>query len=308
LITAQWTLAFLIPNVLMWWIHGMWPDNRILGYRGNWWHASGFEYAFPLFFWQFFWDVGWLYLVYGLAATFIVIPLASIRHGKRYCTWLCGCGGLAETLGDPWRHLAPKGKVAERWEWMNVAVLVWAVAAGVLVATKIGFGFWVTGKPFVTPNAEAHGMLTAALFRGYQVIADIWLVGIIPVALYPIYGGKIWCRYWCPLAKWMQITSKWFGSLQISSNEKCITCGECSRYCEVGIDVMAFAKNQESFSNENSSCIQCGVCVTVCPMDVLSFDNNRQGKAFKVFEEWKRTNGAVATADEAEKATVNASP
>ncbi len=277
LIIVQWTLAFLIPMVVMWWVHGMWPDNRILGYRDNWWHASGFEYAFPLFFWQFFWDVGWLYLIYGLVATFVVIPITTIRHGKRYCTWFCGCGGLAETLGDPWRHLAPKGKVAGRWEWMNAAVLIWAVVAGVLVAAKIGFGYWVTGESFVTPSRQVHGGLTAALFWGYQVISDIWLVGIIPIALYPIFGGKIWCRYWCPLAKWMQMTSRWFGTLQISSNDKCITCGECSRYCEVGIDVMSFARDQQPFSNQNTSCIHCGICVTVCPLDVLSFDNNGQG-------------------------------
>jgi len=277
LITVQWTLAFLIPNVLMWTIHGLWPDNPVLGYRDNWWHASGFEYAFPLFFWQFFWDVGWLYLVYGLVATFIVIPITTIHHGKRYCTWFCGCGGLAETLGDPWRHLAPKGQVAKRWEWMNLAVLIWAATAGVLVTSKIGLGYWVTGQAFVAPNAQQHGAITAGLFNSYKIMSDVWLVGIIPVALYPIYGGKVWCRYWCPLAKWMQLTSKWFGTLQISSNEKCITCGECSRYCEVGIDVMSFAKNQNPFSNENTSCIHCGICVTVCPMDVLSFDNNRTG-------------------------------
>ena len=277
LIAVQWTLAFAIPMVLMWWVHGMWPDNPVLGFRDNWWHASGFEYAFPLFFWQFFWDVGWLYLDYGLAATFIVIPLTTIRHGKRYCTWFCGCGGLAETLGDPWRHLAPKGRVAGRWEWMNTAVLVWALAAGVLVAAKVGLGYWVTGERFVAPTSHEHGWLTAGLFSSYKVVADIWLVGVIPIALYPFFGGKIWCRYWCPLAKWMQLTSRWFGSLEISSNDKCISCGECSRYCEVGIDVMGFAKKQQSFSNRETSCIQCGICVTVCPMDVLSFDNNGQG-------------------------------
>ena len=277
LIIVQWTLAFLIPMVLMWWIHGLAGDNPILGRRGNNWHASGFEYAFPLFFTQFVWDVGWLYFIYALVAMFIIVPLTTIWHGKRYCTWFCGCGGLAETLGDPWRHLAPKGKVAARWEWMNLAILIWAVTAGVLVAWKIGFGYYITGQWYHHPNATDDGVLTAALFNGYDRIADLWLVGIIPVALYPIYGGKIWCRYWCPLAKWMQMTSKWFGTLQISSNEKCITCGECSRYCEVGIDVMAFAKNQQSFHNENTSCIQCGVCITVCPMNVLSFDNERRG-------------------------------
>lgn len=107
----------------------------------------------------------------------------------------------------------------------------------------------------------------------YSYIADFWLVGVIPVTLYPFYGGKVWCRYWCPLAKWMEFWSHRFGKLKISSNEKCIICGECSRYCEVGIDVMSFAKNQEDFSNKNTSCIQCGICITVCPLDVLSFQN-----------------------------------
>ena len=277
LIGVQWTMAFLIPMVLMWGVHGIWPDNPVLGGRDRWWHSSGFEYAFPLFFSQFFWDVGWLYLVYGLVATFIIIPIVTIWHGKRYCTWFCGCGGLAETLGDPWRHLAPKGRVSQRWEWMNLAVLVWALAAAGLVVGKIGLGKWITGTPFTAPEVAEHGYVTTYLFKSYLIVADIWLVGIIPVALYPIFGGKIWCRYWCPLAKWMQMTSKWFGRLQISSNEKCITCGECSRYCEVGIDVMSFAKNQQSFSNEQTTCIQCGICITVCPMDVLSFDHHRRG-------------------------------
>ncbi|MGR3218201.1 MAG: 4Fe-4S dicluster domain-containing protein, partial [Candidatus Anammoxibacter sp.] len=78
---------------------------------------------------------------------------------------------------------------------------------------------------------------------------------------------------WCPLAKYIQIFSKWFGKLKISSNDKCITCGECSRYCQVGIDVMNFAKNRQDFSNKNTSCIHCGICITVCPMDVLKFGN-----------------------------------
>jgi formate hydrogenlyase subunit 6/NADH:ubiquinone oxidoreductase subunit I len=65
--------------------------------------------------------------------------------------------------------------------------------------------------------------------------------------------------------------ARWYGRLQISSNEKCISCTQCSKYCQVGVDVMAFAKNQEPFDNRNSGCIQCGICIDVCPVDVLSF-------------------------------------
>jgi formate hydrogenlyase subunit 6/NADH:ubiquinone oxidoreductase subunit I len=40
----------------------------------------------------------------------------------------------------------------------------------------------------------------------------------------------------------------------------------------VGIDVMSYALKQEILDNRDSSCIGCGICVTVCPMDVLSFE------------------------------------
>ncbi len=267
LIVTQWTLGFIIPAVVMYWVHHKVGDNLWLGRAGNYWHAFGFELAFPLYFSMFFYDVGLFYLVWGLLATFLVIPIFSIFHGKRYCTWFCGCGGLAETLGDRWRHLSPKGRVSRRWEWMNTAIMIWAFGAAIFVLARIGLGVYAGGESF-----HASGW-PARMINSYGWVSDFWLAAVVPVSLYPILGGKIWCRYWCPLAKWMQLWSKWFGRLRIVSNDKCITCGECSRYCQVGIDVMGFAKNQQAFSNKNSSCIHCGICVTVCPMDVLAFDS-----------------------------------
>ena len=85
----------------------------------------------------------------------------------------------------------------------------------------------------------------------YNYIVDFWLVAVIPIALYPFFGGKVWCRYWCPLAAWNQILSRWYGRLRIKSDDKCISCTMCSRHCQVGVDVMAFAKNQAPFDNAN---------------------------------------------------------
>ncbi len=271
LIVTQWTLGFIIPAVIMFWVHHKLGDNMWLGKAGNYWHAFGIELAFPLYFSMFFFDVGLFYLIYGLLATLVIIPMLSIFHGKRYCTWFCGCGGLAETLGDRWRHLAPKGRVSRRWEWMSFAVMVWAFVALIFVLTRVGFGMYAGSSAF-NPTGWASAMISS-----YGWVTDFWLAAVIPVSLYPIAGGKVWCRYWCPLAKWMQLWSKWFGRLRIVSDEKCITCGECSRYCQVGIDVMGFAKNQQEFSNVNSACIHCGICVTVCPMDVLRFDSHGTG-------------------------------
>jgi ferredoxin len=123
----------------------------------------------------------------------------------------------------------------------------------------------------------------------YNLIVDTWLVGIIPVMLYPFFGGKIWCRYWCPLAKMMEFFSRAFTRFKVSrfaihSNDKCIACGECSKYCQVGIDVMKFALKQERLDNSNSSCIGCGICVTVCPMNVLSFAPNETAKPAELIQ------------------------
>ena len=46
----------------------------------------------------------------GLFMTFAATPVLTYFFGKRwYCSWVCGCGGLAESAGDPFRQLSDKG-------------------------------------------------------------------------------------------------------------------------------------------------------------------------------------------------------
>lgn len=266
LLGFQWIFFFLIPEFLFRWaVEYQWVGSRLASdpnFAGEAWRAYGLVYAWPLFFYTFFGSPHEIWVIWGLILSFVLLPVLALFHGKRYCSWICGCGGLAETLGDRWRHLAPKGRTSIRLEAMNKVVL-WAAAAVTLAMVVRDWVGWLQGP------AE-FGV------RAYRLVADLWLVGIIPVTLYPFFGGKIWCRYWCPLAKLMEYWSALYTRLRVSrfaihANEKCIACGECTRYCQVGIDVMRFALRQEEINNHNSSCIGCGICVTVCPMEVLSF-------------------------------------
>lgn len=227
------------------------------------WRAWGLYQPFPLFFNTFFWwggespvSVMWFFVIAGLLGTFVMMPILARYHGKRFCTWICGCGGLAETLGDRWRHLSPKGERSRNWNFQGAVILVASVMVGIIIV-----GMYQTSGSNIW-------------WSSYNYLVDFWLVAIIPITLYPFFGGKVWCRYWCPLAAWNEVLARWFGKLQISSNSHCISCTQCSKYCQVGVDVMAFAKNQASFDNRNSNCIHCGICIDVCPMDVLSFDSN----------------------------------
>jgi thioredoxin reductase/ferredoxin len=233
----------------------------------NSWRAWGLYQPWPLFFNTFHWwqssdprVVELLFIGGGLIGTFVAIPLLAWKNGKRFCTWVCGCGGLAETLGDRWRHLSPKGTRSRAWEFQSFVVL-----GAATLATVVTVGAYQTRADNIWAQA-------------YSYIVDFWLVAVIPVALYPFFGGKVWCRYWCPLAAWNQLLARWYGRLGIASNDHCISCGQCSKHCEVGVDVMQFARSQERFDNRNSGCIQCGICIDVCPVDVLSFDVRRPGE------------------------------
>ena len=57
----------------------------------------------------------------------------------------------------------------------------------------------------------------------------------------------------------------------------CISCGLCSKYCEMGIDVRAYAQANESFTR--ASCVGCGLCAEVCPRGVLKLENVRSKDA-----------------------------
>jgi MinD superfamily P-loop ATPase len=50
----------------------------------------------------------------------------------------------------------------------------------------------------------------------------------------------------------------------------CISCGNCSTYCEMGIDVRAYA--QANTDVKRAACVGCGMCAHVCPRGVLKLE------------------------------------
>ncbi len=265
LISFQWIFFFLVPEFLFQWaVKYQWVGELATDpvFAGQAWRSYGIIYAWPLFFYTFFGSPHQIWIVWGVILSFVLIPILVLTNGKRYCSWICGCGGLAETLGDRWRHNAPKGRTSIRWEQMGSVVLAAAAAITITMVAR--------------DVVEIFRGRAATALEWYRLIVDVWLVGILPVTLYPFFGGKVWCRYWCPLARMMQIFSGLYTRLRVNrfaihANDKCIACGECTRNCQVGIDVMSFALKQQELNNANSSCIGCGICVSVCPMDVLAF-------------------------------------
>jgi ferredoxin-type protein NapH len=196
----------------------------------------------------------------GGLTSFVLIPLYVRRHGQRFCSYLCGCGGLAETLGDFWRHLAPRGRTAKEAEVFGRIVFVLAIPVTLLILND-AWAFFASDALYSTTAFAQHW---------YSLMVDFWLASIVGVALYPYLGNRVWCRFFCPLRAYMEEIARRFSRIAIKSNDRCISCGECTLHCQMGIPVEAFAQRQVDLCNTNSACIQCGICIEVCPMDVLS--------------------------------------
>lgn len=198
---------------------------------------------------------------WGVIASFVLTPILTWRFGKRwYCSWVCGCGGLAETAGDPFRQLSSKTLKAwkfERWAIHSVLLLIIALTALLWVAPKSAF---------------------AAHYKSwYGFIVGSALSGVVGVGFYPLLGSRVWCRFFCPMAAILGIFQRFASRFRITTNgAQCMSCGNCSTYCEMGIDVRSYAMRGKNIVR--ASCVGCGICAAVCPRGVLKLENGKTVK------------------------------
>lgn len=202
------------------------------------------------------------FLAFGAFMTFVATPVLTYFFGKRwYCSWVCGCGGLANTAGDPFRQLSDKSLKAwkiERWLIHSVLVAI-VIVTGALWANSLSNGKLLPG--WGVALRDAYGFYIGLIFSG-----------VVGVGFYPLLGTRVWCRFGCPMAAILGILQKWFSRFRITTNGgQCISCGNCSTYCEMGIDVRWYAQRGQNIVR--ASCVGCGLCSAVCPRGVLNLEN-----------------------------------
>jgi len=252
----QLGFAFLLPQVLR-------AFKQPEVYFTYFWPLK-YDYLFPstvTWLWEQPGGVGAFMVFWGGVMTFVATPILTYFFGKRwYCSWVCGCGGLAETMGDPFRHLSDKSTLA----WKIERVSIHAVLVVIALATAYLWIDWSRGQELGEPARQVaswYGFLIGAAFAG-----------VIGVGFYPLLGSRVWCRFGCPLAAILGIFQRCFSRFRITTNgDQCMSCGNCSTYCEMGIDVRAYAQQGENIVR--ASCVGCGVCAAVCPRGVLKLEN-----------------------------------
>jgi polyferredoxin len=253
----QTGFAFLLPEILVrlnqpWFdFKNIWPLNYSFFFDWNINHLiqSG--------------TLGIFMLVWGIVLTVVGVPVITYFFGKRwYCSWVCGCGGLAETMGDPYRQLSDKSLRAWNFErWIIHGVLVFAVIMTAMVLFT-----------YFTGSQQIWFFDSGVVRSWYGFLIGSAFAGIIGTGFYPLMGNRTWCRFGCPLAAYLGLVQKYKSRFRITTNGgQCISCGNCSTYCEMGIDVRYYAQRGQDIVR--SSCVGCGICSAVCPRGVLKLEN-----------------------------------
>jgi ferredoxin len=270
---------FVLPEILLPWLghngafdggfpkvvaDGLFPESAG-GHGREYWRAYGFVLAWPLMVWNWFTDepLGW-WLGLGFLQTFVLIPAIVYRWGKgAYCSWICSCGALAETLGDRHRHKMPHGPTWNRLNLVGQGVLAVAV---VLLALRVAG--WIAG-PTSWGSRAFHALHTGLPLVNYAWLVDLMLAGVVGYGLYFWFSGRVWCRFACPLAALMHIYARFSPFRILADKKKCISCNVCTAVCHQGIDVMNFAN--KGLPMADPECVRCSACVSSCPTGVLTF-------------------------------------
>jgi len=262
----QLGFAFLIPAFLL-------KLNQPEFYFSYFWPLK-YSYLFPndIDYLIKSGNIGVFMVFWGLIMTFIATPILTYNYGKRwYCSWICGCGALAETLGDPYRQNSDKSLKAWKVErWMVHSVLVFVT----LTTSLLWLNSWKNG----TILGDASGLFS----QWYGFLIGSVFSGVIGTGFYPIMGSRVWCRFGCPMAAILGLFQRFKSKFRITTNGgQCISCGNCSTYCEMGIDVRAYAQKGESIIR--ASCVGCGICSEVCPRGVLKLENLAEEGRFEPY-------------------------
>lgn len=327
----QLAFAFLIPEILVrlnqpyFDFKNMWPLDYDFF---DAWHINMLTQSGGLGVFMFAW---------GITLFVVGVPVFVYFFGKRwYCSWVCGCGGLAETAGDPFRQLSDRS--TEAWQierflihgvlvfgiimtglviynffggdfyfginkWLVLGV-TGAVGAGLYVYHRKKFpamgskkvrnvvvgiiGFFALGVIFsevsvfakyIPVDGTNFSFSSGNIRTVYGFMIGSMFSGVVGTGFYPFMGNRVWCRFGCPLAAYLGLVQRFKSKFRITTNGgQCISCGNCSTYCEMGIDVRAYAQRGQNIIR--SSCVGCGVCSAVCPRGVLNLENRDEDGRF----------------------------
>ena len=193
--------------------------------------------------------------------------LLGVLLGRFVCGFLCPFGWLQELLHKiPGKKLSTKRLKA--LTYIKYFVLLFAVVVlPVMVVNDLGMGDPFFCK-YICPQGVLEGAIPlAAANAGIRSALGqlfTWkLVVLIAVVVLSVLFYRPFCKWICPLGAFYALMNK-VSLLGIRVDAcKCVSCGKCSKVCQMDVDVVRAPNHAE--------CIRCGKCIGACPVDAISY-------------------------------------
>ncbi len=188
---------------------------------------------------------------YHALFAFVVIPFLIYFFGRgAVCSWFCNYGVHPELFGDCFRDRAPKNDLSIKLELIRYIPFSFVIIVTVLPLINID------PRIYNFKLSEWYAFLVMGLFGS-----------IIGQSVFPLLGGRIYCRYICPLGTCVRALARFTRFKIMTFREKCNRCGLCTKYCQMGIDCMRYVIEGRQIAT--GRCVGCGICVEKCPAGAL---------------------------------------
>lgn len=197
----------------------------------------------------------------GSAIIFMIMFLTSLFFGRAFCGWVCPIAGLQEGLSQAQNKSVTGGRL----NWIKY--LIWVPWLGIIIFAAISGGGI---KKFDFAYETNYGISVTEI----HALVMYYIVLTIIVVLSLTAGRRSFCHYGCWMAPFMMIGTKikdalGYPSLHLEAESaRCISCGQCTKKCQMSLDV---DKMVAKGCMLNSECILCSECVDVCTRKVISF-------------------------------------
>ena len=215
------------------------------------------------------------FLRYGDPPLFVEDGVAAfaLAAGRWFCGWLCPFGLVEDLLI---RVSKPRLSLPRQLEWGRFAML------GLVAAVPLGMGLagitsWFPFCSTVCPSGMILGLAPYYLTHGMPAVSEILadpvehgagiavfaapILGLIAyLALALSVGGRLFCRYLCPLGAFLGLFNDTAYVRVESDPAGCGSCTACHGRCPAGL-----TPDRDDFL-ARTGCLRCGRCVKDCSL------------------------------------------